>query len=374
VETHVSVIKMDELVKLLSTGSPAATVIIGGVVFLIVTVAVIYIVAFVQGRSISFWPPSIGERPKPRTNGQTAGESAASSVVAPTGASPSPVVDRGTILNAASGKTYRISSAFYGGANATLYKAEDAGGNAVIAKVYWRGLAPNSPPWELFQQEQRTAEIVTHRNIVRNLDRGLRAGYPFTVMEYLGGGTLRDWLRTHDRLPGHDILSIASQVADAIDYAHSRGVIHRDVKPGNVLFESDPNGRVALSDFGIAVILGAVERDITAAGGEFAGSPGYLAPELIEGRAVTRQADLYSFGIVLYEMISKVVPFDDYRDVLAIIRAKVDHDAPDVRTFRPDVPAEIAVRLAQVLARDPSLRPPSAHGVLSGLEEWIRRL
>jgi serine/threonine protein kinase len=147
--------------------------------------------------------------------------------------------------------------------------------------VYWHGLAPNSPPWEFFQQEQRTAEILTHRNIVHTLDRGLRAGYPFTIIEYLGGGTLRDWLRTHDRLPGHAILSIASQVADSIDYAYSHSVIHRDVEPGNVLFESDPNGRVALSDFGIAMIQGAVERDITAAGAEFTGSPGYLVRELI---------------------------------------------------------------------------------------------
>lgn len=365
---------MDELIRLLSTGSPTAIVICGAVLILTIVVAVIYVVAFAQGRSISFWPPSIGERPKPPTSAQTGGEGVASSVVVPTGASQSPVVDRGTILQAASGKSYHVSSAFYGGANATLYKAEDPGGKAVIAKVYWRGLAPNSPPWELFQQEQRTAEILTHRNIVQTLDRGLRAGYPFTIIEYLGGGTLRDWLRTHDRLPGHDILSIASQVADAIDYAHSRGVIHRDVKPGNVLFESDPNGRVALSDFGIAVILGAVERDITAASGEFAGSPGYLAPELIEGAPPTRQVDLYSFGIVLFEMIAKVVPFDDNRDVLAVIRAKVDRDAPDIRTFRPDVPGEIATRLAQVLARAPALRPASAHAVLSGLEERIRGL
>jgi eukaryotic-like serine/threonine-protein kinase len=97
------------------------------------------------------------------------------------------------------------------------------------------------------------------------------------------------------------------------------------------------------------------------------------APELIEGRAPTRQADLYSFGVVLYEMISKVVPFDEYSDVLAIIRAKVDLDAPDIRTFRPDVPEEIAARLAQVLARD-LLRPSSAHSVLSGLEERLRSL
>lgn len=365
---------MNELIKFLSTGSPIAIVICGAVLFLTIVIAVIYAIAFAQGRSISFWPPSIGELPKPSSGAHTGGDGTASSVVAPTGASHSPVVDRGTILQAASGKSYAVSSAFYGGVNATLYKAEDPGGNAVLAKVYWRGLAPNSPPWELFQQEQRTAEILTHRNIVRTLDRGLRSGYPFTILEYLGGGTLRDWLRTHDRLPGHDILSIALQVADAIDYAHSRGVIHRDVKPGNVLFESDPNGRVALSDFGIAVILGAVERDITAAGGEFAGSPGYLAPELIEGSPPTRQADLYSFGIVLFEMISKVVPFDDNREVLAIIRAKVDSEAPDVRTFRPNVPGEVAARLAQVLARDPSLRPASAHAVLAGLEEQIRGL
>jgi serine/threonine protein kinase len=365
---------MNELIRLLSTGSPTAIVLCAAVLILAIVVTVIYALAFAQGRSISFWPPSIGERPKPPTSVQTAGEGAASSVVPPAGRNQSPVVDRGTILQAASGKSYRISSAFYGGANATLYKAEDPGGNAVLAKVYWRGLAPNSPPWDLFQQEQRTAEILTHRNIVQTFDRGLRAGYPFTILEYLQGGTLRDWLRTHDRLPGHYILSIASQVADAIDYAHSRGVIHRDVKPGNVLFESDPNGRVALSDFGIAVILGAVERDITAAGGEFAGSPSYLAPELIEGATPTRQADLYSFGIVFFEMISKVVPFDDRREVLAIIRAKVDDDAPDIRTFRPDVPGEIATRLAQVLARNPSVRPASAHAVLSGLEELIRGL
>lgn len=364
---------MGELFKLLSTGSPAAVLLIVAVLVLSVTVSVIYATAFVQGRSISFWPPSIGERPKSLKIDHEEAESRSSASVT-SAESSNPVVDRGTMLRAASGKTYRVLSAFYGGANATLYKAEDSGGATVIAKVYWRGLAPNSPSWELFQQEQRTAEILTHRNIVRTLDRGLRAGYPFTIMEYLGGGTLRDWLRTRDRLPGHDIVSIASQVADAIDYAHSRGVLHRDVKPGNVLFESDPNGRVALSDFGIAVILGAVERDITATGGEFAGSPGYLAPELIAGGDVTRQADIYSFGVVVYEMISKIVPFDEYRDVLAIIRAKIDSAAPDIRHFRADVPHEIAARLAGVLARDPSLRPTSAHAVLVGLEDQLRSL
>ncbi|RJF95695.1 serine/threonine-protein kinase [Noviherbaspirillum saxi] len=365
---------MSELIKFLSTGSIIAIVISAAIVILTVIVTVIYVVAFAQGRSISFWPPSIGERPKALVNPLNGGEDMVSSDASTTEAFPSPVVGRGTILDGAAGKKYRVSSAFFGGTRATLYKAEDPGGHTVLAKVYWRGLTPNSPPWELFQQEQRSAEILTHRNIVQTLDRGLRIGYPFTILEYLQGGSLQDWLRTHNRLPGRDILSIASQIAEALDYAHSRGVIHLDVKPGNVLFESNPEGRVALSDFGIAKILGAVERVITVIPREFAGTPGYLAPELIVGMPPTPQADIYSFGIVLFEMISKVIPFDDTREILAVLEAKVNKDAPDIRSFRPDVPNEIAERLAQVLARDLSLRPATAHAVISGIEERIREL
>lgn len=364
---------MTELLKFLSTNSPAALAFAIAVLFIAVTVSVMCVVAFVQGRSISFWPPSIGERPKSQrllgSEAERDEEQPESSRIRPDLSSP--VVDRGTTLQGASGKTYRVTSAFYGGANATLYKAEDQKGDAVIAKVYWRGLAPNSPPWELFRQEQRSAEILNHRNIVKMLDRGLRTGYPFTIIEYLGGGTLRDWLRMHDRLPGRDIASIASQLADAIDYAHSRGVIHRDIKPGNVLFESDPNGRVALSDFGIATILGAVQRDITAIGGEFSGSPAYLAPELLSGESPKGGSDIYSFGIVVFEMIAGTVPFDEYRDPLAIIRAKVDQDAPDIRQFRADVPEDIAMRLSSVIARNPALRPSSARLALAGIREWL---
>jgi serine/threonine protein kinase len=364
---------MTELLKFLSTNSPAALAFAVAVLILAVTVSVMCVVAFVQGRSVSFWPPSIGERPKAHALLESKAEQDEEpfeSRTSPPGSS-SPVVSRNTTLQGASGITYRVTSGFYGGANATLYKAEDQKGAAVIAKVYWRGLAPNSPPWELFQQEQRTAEILNHRNIVKTLDRGLRMGYPFTIIEYLGGGTLRDWLRVHDRLPGRDIASIASQLADAIDYAHSRGVIHRDIKPGNVLFESDPNGRVALSDFGIAAILGAVERDITAIGGEFNGSPGYLAPELVVGDSPKGASDIYSFGVVVFEMIAGTVPFDEYKEPLAIIRAKTEKDAPDIRQFRPDVPETVAMQLRSVLARQPALRPASARLALAGIEEWL---
>jgi len=199
----------------------------------------------------------------------------------------------------------------------------------VVVKVYWRGLRPGSRAWELFNQEQRAAEILIHRNIARTLDKGLFNGYPFTVMEYLGGGTLRDWLRTHDRLPGIDILSIAGQVADAIDFAHSQGVIHRDIKPSNILFSSTPQGRVVLGDFGIAWIFGAVERDITAAEGEFIGTPAYIAPEVFVGGKISFASDIYSFGIVLYEMIAGRVPFNEFQEAYVILQANVGFVQPE---------------------------------------------
>lgn len=363
---------MTELVKFLSTNSVAALAFSFAILILAVTVSAMCVVAFIQGRSISFWPPSIGERPKPQELEEADSPSPPDLPSPDVSDISSPVVDRGTTLQGNSGKTYQVSSPYYGGANATLYKAEDLAGNVVIAKVFWRGLAPYSLPWELFQQEQRAGEILNHRNIARTLDRGLRAGYPFTIIEYLGGGTLRDCLRTHDRLPGRDIASIASQLADAIDYAHSRGVIHRDIKPGNILFESDSFGRIALCDFGIAAILGAVERDITGAS-EISGSPGYLAPELLGDAPPGYQSDIYSFGIVVFEMIAGTVPFDEYQQPLAIIRAKVDQDAPDIRKFRPDVPENVATQISSVIARNPGLRPGSARAALAGIEEWLVR-
>ena len=367
---------MADLFKFLSTNAPAALTFSVAILIVGVTISILYAVAFAQGRSVSFWPPSIGNKPNSSGVSEDAKHDKpndAASESLPVEAN-NPVVGRGTRLLGASGKSYQVISDFYGGANATLYKAEDPQKNLVIAKVFWRGLAPNSPSWELFQQEQRTAEVLQHRNIVKSLDRGLRSGYPFTIIEFLGGGTLRDWLRTHDRLPGHDILSIASQLADAIDYAHSRGVIHRDIKPGNVLFESNPDGRVALCDFGIAAIMGAVERDITAAGGEFSGSPGYIAPELIKGLPPTAAADIYSFGIVLYEMIAMAVPFDENQSPLAIITAKVQSDAPDIRQFKPGVDEKIALRLSQALSREPASRPVTARAVLAGIEDSLRTL
>jgi serine/threonine-protein kinase len=335
----------------------------------VLSIIMIYVIAFIQGRSVSFWPPKIGEKPAKPMH-----QTSAVAWERSKGKSENPIVQRGSMLRTVTGQVIQIDSDFYGGANATLYRARNALGENVIVKVFWRGLMPGSSAWELFSQEQRMAEMLTHRNIVKILDRGLQGGYPFTVLEYFAGGTLRDWLRTHDRIPGQDLLSIASQVADAIDFAHSCGVVHRDIKPGNILFQSGPHDRVALGDFGIARIFSLVERDTTAQGGEFIGSPGYIAPEVLSRNDVSTASDIYSFGVVLYEMIAGKIPFDEYDTVYSIMNIKSVQDAPDIRLYRKGIPEVVALRLEQTLSRNPTRRPGSARAVISGIEHPLGRL
>lgn len=364
---------MKDFFQWLSSNPIATNVFVIAVSIIVVSIVLIYVVAFFQGRSVSFWPPNIGELPnKPKDQTQASSTHTQSDKFNLSNFNP--VVQRGMILTTATGNKVVVGSNFYGGANATLYRAKDSNGDEVIVKLFWRGLMPGSPAFDLFRQEQRAAEILVHRNIVTIFDRGLHGGYPFIVMEYFSGGTLRDWLISHDRIPGHDILAIASQVASAIDYAHSKGVIHRDIKPGNILFESRPNDRVALGDFGIARIFGAVQRDITAISGEFAGSPGYLAPEAFLGREITKSSDIYGFGVVLYEMICGKIPFNETQEPYAILQHKISQDAPDIRSYKDSVSNDIATRLASTLSRNSNERPETARKVLTGIEQSIEKL
>jgi serine/threonine protein kinase len=361
---------MTDLLKFFTGNSVAADIVAFAILLLSVIVVIIVVVAFVQGRSITFWPPSIGEKQAAAPPAQVPTPEPA---LTATQVLPSPAVIIGTVLEGSSGDTYKIKANFYNGSTSTIYKVLNSGGELVIAKVFWEGLTPNSTPWQLFQREQRASDILSHRNIIKTFDRGIRLGYPFTIMEYLVGGTLRDWLLGHHRLPANDLLSVAAQVADAIDYAHSLGVIHRDIKPGNILFEAGPQGRVVLSDFGIAVILADTQNRNTLVSG-FRGSPAYLAPELLRGEHASRAADIYSFGVVFFEMLTGAVPFRNDQTVYSLLHTKIDTAAPDVRSIRPDVPVEISERLALTLSRDPKLRPRTARAVLAGLEAPLRQL
>jgi len=359
---------MDKFFSWLSQNPIATNTLIIAFGVLVSSLVLIYTVAFFQGRSVSFWPPKIGEKPPREKNNRGKNSNSENTQTA----CFNPIIQKGTLLETSSGNKLTVESNFYGGATATLFKAKNPNDEKRIVKVYWRGLRPNSPPWEQFNREYRTSEILVHHNIVKVLGRGLFSGYPFVVMEFLPGGTLRDLLQSRSIIPGKEVISIAEQIANAIDYAHTNGVVHRDIKPGNILFENNSHGRIALSDFGIAKILGAVERDITADEG-FVGSPGYISPEAIKGNEVTKACDIYSFGVVLFEMIAGRIPFNEFQGFGGILNAKLNEDATDIREYRP-VSEKLANRLAQTLSRKPNERPISTKAVLFGIENEIKEL
>lgn len=286
-----------------------------------------------------------------------------------------PLFPKGKILKTVHGDKLSVESQLHAGTDATLHLAKTKTGDTVVVKIFWRGLGPNSAAWEHFKNEQEAAASLKHKNIISILDTGSVEGYPFTVMQYFRGRSLKEWLETHDRIPGQDILSIADQVAQAIDFAHSKGMTHRDIKPSNILIESNPQGRVVLCDFGVARVFGAAQLQITAASrNNLVGSPAYLAPEAIKNEMITQASDIYDFGIVLYEMIAGRNPFEDLQNVGALILQKITKDAPDIREFRKDVPEIVALRLAQALNREPDKRPESAGAVLTGIEKEIKAL
>ena len=282
--------------------------------------------------------------------------------------------DVGTVVKTHSGKNFELAKAIHWGDRSAVFLANSPSSGEVVVKIFRRGFKPGSADIEGFTQEQRAAQILKHPNIAPIFDVGDAGGYPFTVMEYFPGRSLQDWLQTHDRMSGAEILSVATQLAEAIDFAHSKGILHRDIKPSNILLVSNPQGRVALSDFGIARVFGAVEMKITAARDVAAGSPAYLAPEAIKEGKISTASDIYGFGTVLYEMITGKTPFDDRTDVFALLYAKTNEEAPDIRQLRLGASPILAGRVAQTLSRDPRLRPLSAKSVLIGVEDDIARL
>lgn len=290
------------------------------------------------------------------------------------GSDPSSIPNLESQLIGNSGEKFKLDKAIHWGDRATLYLAKTASGKQVVAKIFRRGLKPGSVDSDEFDRELEAARILRHVNIAPIINFGNANGYPFIIMEYFPGRSLQEWLQTHDRMSGPEILSVATQLAEAIDFAHSKGVLHRDIKPSNILLESTPQGHVALSDFGTARVFGAVEMKITAAQNVAIGSPAYLAPETIKGGKLSTASDIYGFGTVLFEMIAGKPPFHDRTEVFSLLHAKTNESPPDIRKFRVGVSSRLSERLIDTLSQSPTKRPQSARSVLSGVEEDIRQL
>jgi tRNA A-37 threonylcarbamoyl transferase component Bud32 len=203
---------------------------------------------------------------------------------------------------------------------------------------------------ERFGREARAAASLDHPNIAQIFDSGQDGGQHFIVMEFLEGKDLGHVLREDQRLPADVAVSVTSQVCSALAAAHMAGIVHRDIKPGNVLVRSD--GRVKVTDFGIAQVKG--QASLTGAGLGL-GTARYLSPEQASGQEVTPASDQYSAGVLLFQMLTGNVPFTGDSPV-AVALSHVREELPSVHDFAPEVPPPLAEVVATATAKDPQSR------------------
>ncbi len=205
---------------------------------------------------------------------------------------------------------------------------------------------------KIFYNEAHSAGVLKHPNILQIFDAGEDEGQPYIVMEYVEGGeTLKSYTTSANLLPIKSVVEIFYQCAKALDYAHRKGVIHRDIKPTNIMLTR--NGEVKIADFGIAHNAAGESTQVMG----LMGSPRYMSPEQVQEEEVTNKTDLYSLGIVAYELLSGKPPFLA-KTIPQLVRKIVDEPAPSPRELRPELPA----RLEDILDRVMQKKPERRHG------------
>src|SRR6266513_95637 len=224
---------------------------------------------------------------------------------------------------------YRLVRLIDRGGMAEVWEGKDEILDRPVAiKILHPRLAGDGQFEERFRLEAVAAARLAHPNVVATFDTGLDDGVAYIVMELVAGRTLREVLRDEGALPVAKAVAMAAAVADALHYAHEAGIVHRDVKPGNILVGHD--GRVKVADFGIA--KAATDRDLTQSGA-LLGTAKYLAPEQVGGNPQDRRSDVYGLGVVLYEMLRGKPPFTGDTD-MAVAFQHAHAEAPKVRQLR----------------------------------------
>jgi serine/threonine protein kinase len=254
---------------------------------------------------------------------------------------------------------YQILEEIGRGGMAVVYKAYQPSLDRYVAvKVLLPQLSQDPELLQRFNREARSAAMLQHPSIIRVYDVGQEKGVHYLVMDYLSGPSLAVRLKREGALDSHVALAILQDVGDALDQAHAQGVIHRDVKPSNILFSAD--GRAILSDFGIAKPLADSRLTQT---GTTVGTPAYMSPEQVEGRTVDGRSDLYSLGIVLYEMLTGQVPFQ--ADTPVAVLYKQVHQGPSAPSqLNPAISAQVDRIILRALQKDPKRRYASAGEML----------
>jgi serine/threonine-protein kinase len=261
---------------------------------------------------------------------------------------------------------YRLDAQIGAGGMSTVFRAFDTTlERRVAVKLMHREIASDSDQLERFRREARSVAQLSHPHIVGVIDAGEEDGRPYIVLEYVEGETLKERIRRMGRLPIDEAIAYAIEIARALGAAHARQIVHRDIKPQNVLV--DEEGSAKVTDFGIARSL---EEEGLTADGRVLGTTDYVSPEQALGHDVDGQSDIYSLGIVLYEMLTGDVPFHGENQV-SVAMKHVREDLPDVQVMRPEVSARLAAVLDRMTDKDLAHRHPDAATLEADLEDAL---
>jgi hypothetical protein len=253
----------------------------------------------------------------------------------------------GTVL---SGR-YKLAAKLGSGGMSTVYLARDTTLDRDVAvKVMHREMSEQPDQLERFRQEARAVAKLSHPNVVAVIDAGEDGGYPYIVFEYVEGETLKQRIARVGALDTQEALAYAIEIGRGLTVAHARKMVHRDIKPQNVLIDAE--GRAKLTDFGISRQL---EQDGMTATGRVLGTTDYVAPEQAMGHGVDERSDVYSLGVVLYEMLTGQVPFHADSQV-GVAMKHVNEELPDVQQRRPEISAAAALVVERATAKDPAKR------------------
>ncbi|MBI2407321.1 MAG: serine/threonine protein kinase [Gemmatimonadetes bacterium] len=271
-----------------------------------------------------------------------------------------------TALRQATGNRYRVLRRIGSGGMADVYLVEqETLGRPLVLKVMHAHLARDPEMRERFRREAEAAARLVHPLICVPFDYGEVGEMVYLIMPHLSGGGLADVLSTAHIMPPVRVAEVGAQIATALDHAHRHGVVHRDVKPDNVLFDED--GNAYLTDFGIATAQ--FHARLTASGRAM-GTPHYMAPEQAMGRTIDGRADLYAMGVMMYECLVGFPPFDA-ADAFAVGYKQV-HEAPvPVRDVNSDVPEELAAIVMRCLEKTPEARYQRGADLAAALDAWL---
>ncbi len=269
---------------------------------------------------------------------------------------------------------YRIIEAIGRGGMATVFLAQDIYLQRNVAvKIFRHKTEEGDVFWRRFAREARVVAQLDHPNILMVHEYGEHAGFAYFIMPYLELGSLRDRLRQRQILPWHETVDIIIQILQALQYAHERGLIHRDIKPDNILFKTETNP--VLSDFGLAKVVSDGGRnmplsgEVTGSVTTVAGTPQYMAPEQIQGKP-TPASDIYSIGVVLYEMLTGVPPFK--ADSAIRVLSMHLHERPrPLRELNTAIPPALEAVVLRALEKDQSVRYPEPKDFSQALAQVV---